>query len=226
MGCFPAIGIGQNAPAFSGIAIRSSNTAFVFKNNTVDYANCRGTGGGASGLIVASGGSIDFEYNYIRDVYDTVFGINGPESPVIYKYNVIENPATSAPGDPEGVHMNSLSWGGGAASNVDIEYNTTFASQSYVGGEFMQTYYNFSGSYNNITESHNTFPYSACKCVSYIMHGSSAYAGQTTTLSGTVLVQDNYFDVTGAFGAFYTNSFIGWTTSGNINMVTGATITP
>ena len=57
--------------------------------------------------------------------------------------------------------------------------------------------------------------------LSYPIH-ASGFAG--TTLVGTGIANNNYFDITDAFGAFYNSSFTGWTRTGNINMVTGGAL--
>lgn len=56
--------------------------------------------------------------------------------------------------------------------------------------------------------------------MSYLLHGSGAYA-TTTTLTGPANLYDNYIDATGAYGAFYANSFAGWSLSNNVDMTTG-----
>ena len=50
-----------------------------------------------------------------------------------------------------------------------------------------------------------------------------------TTLSGKAINANNYFDARGAYGAYYPGTMtqgMGWTSSGNIDMNTGAVITP
>jgi hypothetical protein len=231
MGCVPGATTGQNAPAFGGFNIQSSPIAFTFKNNTVDYAGCQGSGGAGNGFIdIGNLGctdcSIDVEYNYIRDLYDTFLGFGGSYTSFVDRYNVIENPATSAPGDPAMIHMNSLSGLASGTVSPVFTFNTTFASQSYAGGELPQFYYNGGGTMDSPTVTNNTFPFSACGCVSYKVHGNTGYSGPATSLTGTPVVGQNYFDTTDSYGPFYPGSFGGWTSSGNIDMNTGATITP
>jgi hypothetical protein len=232
LGCFPALGTGQNAPAWGGFNVQS-DMRWAFKYNTVDFADCQGTGGynilTIGGIGCSANCSVDFEYNYTRDVYDTILEVGGNPSPVIYKYNVIENPATSAPGNPDGVHENSMSWGAGTATNADIEFNVTFSSQSYVGGEFIQMYFGGGGTFVNPTVAHNTFPYNASGTANNLIHGSACgYSGPPTSLSGTATNAQNYFD--GDVNPYYQcssgSSMAGWTSYGNINMSTGATLTP
>ena len=230
MGCIPGAGTGQNAPAFNGFSIQSSSIKFVFKNNTVDYANCQGSGGAVDGFITignlgCDSCSLDVEYNYVRDLFNTFIGAGGNYTSFVYSYNVIENPATSEPGDPGKIHMNSLSFLASGTVSPKFTFNTTFASQSYAGGELPQFYYNGGGTMNSPKVTNNTFSRSRCDCVSYMIHGSAA-SGRSppTALIGTGLIRDNYFDPTGTYGVFYYESFKGWTVSGNIDMTNGRTV--
>ena len=65
------------------------------------------------------------------------------------------------------------------------------------------------------------------RCISAVFNGSSPNAGSgSTTVSGTALNSQNYFD--GALNAYASGTFLtsfGWTNTGNLNMSTGATIT-
>jgi hypothetical protein len=56
--------------------------------------------------------------------------------------------------------------------------------------------------------------------VSYWVHGDAAHS-VTNSLN-----QQNYFDPTGAFGAYYPGSMPGWTNSGNLDMTTNRIIVP
>ena len=230
MGCIPGAGIGQNKPAFNGFNIQSTNIKFIFKNNSVDYINCQGSGGAVNGFItIGNLGCIncllDVEYNYVRDLFNTFIGAGGSYTSFIIKYNVIENPATSEPGDPRKIHMNSLSFLASGTVSPIFTFNTTFVSQSYAGGELPQFYYNGGGTMNSPAVTNNTFPRNGCNCVSYIIHGSSASGvSPPTSLIGMGVISDNYFDPRGAHGVFYYGSFKGWSASGNINMISGETI--
>ena len=61
------------------------------------------------------------------------------------------------------------------------------------------------------------------QAMSYMLHGSGAYA-TTTTLTAPAQLYQNYFDPRGAYGVFYANSFPGWTISNNVDMATGKII--
>jgi len=229
MGCIPGAGIGQNAPAFGGFNIQTGNVAFVFKNNTVDYGNCQGSGGAGTSAFITigelgcQGCTFNFEYNYMRDLYARVVSYGGSYKSFIYRYNMIENPATSEPGDPQQIHMNSLQGTYSGTVSPVFTFNTTFVSQSYAGGELPQFYYNGGGSISP-TVSYNTFPFSGCNCISYKIHGNAAYNGPATTLFGIATISYNYMDTADSYGPFYPNSFNNWFAGGNVNMRTGAII--
>jgi hypothetical protein len=58
--------------------------------------------------------------------------------------------------------------------------------------------------------------------MSYVVHGSD-----NVVLNG--VNRDNFFDLRGAFGAYYPGTMTparGWTSSGNIDLNTGRAITP
>lgn len=211
------------------------DTSLVFKQNTADFSGCIGTGGGVGvgfiqysyGCSTSSPCTVDIEYNFIRGTYAGPFMLSGVMTSVVHKYNLIESPTTCYQGAPLGYcHMNSLSWGAGSAANADISYNTEFSSIAYAGSaEFMQIYYNGGGSFTSPNVSNNTFAYSSTGC-SYILHGSNGYSGPSTTVTNGK-VNNNYFDATGCVGELYPGSWstsLGWSASGNVNMVTGAAI--
>jgi hypothetical protein len=239
IGCVPGAGTGQNAPAWGGLNIQSPSAAFVFKNNTVDYTNCQGTGGyiiatfGAGGGACASNCSVDFEYNFVKDIESGILYLGGAQNFVNYKYNLIVNPATGNPACPPGtscaVHMNTLSWaaGTGSGSNVVISFNTIFwdgSATDYAGGEYIQMYWNGGGTFTSPTVANNTFPLNTNSNVSYVVHGQGTSPGNTLVGGGTN--NQNYFDLTGVTGAYYPGTMTGWASSRNINLITGATITP
>ena len=231
-GCYPAAGLGVNALGFNGINIQG-DINFVFKYNTMDFSQCRGSGNGANGAITlgvyacknsAANCRIDVEYNYIRDLYNTFLGFFGVYTSFINRYNVLENPATSTVGDPQKIHMNSQSGLGSGSYSPIFTHNVTFSSQSYAGGELPQFYYNGGGTIVNPVVTNNVFPHSTGN-VSYMVHGNGAYS-PPTNLIGTGIFKDNFFDPRDTFGAIYPNSLNGWTSSGNVNMTNGAVINP
>lgn len=147
---------------------------------------------------------------------------------ITYKFNLIQNMAQVA-----GAHDNWLQWGTiGAASTADVEYNTgltNFLNTGVGAGEGFQFYANTSGTLTSATLANNTMIatlYNSAATMSNIIHGGTVGSGTNN---------NNYFDCSGCLstplpaGAYYTGTMTGtqgWTSSGNIDMLTGNTITP
>jgi len=127
----------------------------------------------------------------------------------------------------------------------DVEFNTTFQSWSNAGqgGEGFQIYSNGTGYIiTNPVISNNTMiarpgvptPYPVqfpnvevtdVPVMSALIHGTAP----GTTVSGTGQNNNNYFDVSGATAAYYPGTMTpaaGYSSSGNIDMNTGALIVP
>lgn len=139
-----------------------------------------------------------------------------------------------------GGHMNYLQFsGGGTFGAVDVEYNT--GRQASCGGaEGIQLYNNDNPStVSNILVGNNTLialapvPANSCASPNQSVTMSNIIHGPNTTtplnISGTCSDIDNYFDLSGALGAFYVSgggvhSMVGCTGSGNINMVTAGAV--
>ena len=192
------------------------------ENLTVEYTTIDGgsTGGSEnqSTLIYSQGGGnvvlkYDWFKNYAQQVLDAASSTN-----LSYEYNLIDNGVIETSG-----HQNALQWTNGAATPT-VAFNT-LDQTSVASGEGFQLYFNGTGTTTSPTLTNNTMiAASSTNLMSYMMHGSAGSSG--TTLSGTALNNNNYFDITGAFGAYYPGSFSGWTSSNNINMTTGGVITP
>ena len=130
--------------------------------------------------------------------------------------------------------MNFQQFGSGTITQDLVAFNTTYVSTSVGnGGEGFQFYLNSGGTQINANLTNNTMiaadtgkcQSSETGCImSYMIHGTGAYTPATAIVSG--LNSDNFFDPSGAYGAYYPGSMGGWTSAGNRNMVTGAVITP
>ena len=184
-------------------------------NLTVEYCTMdASTIGNQTSLIGYTGsGAITLRYNWFKNFPQHVLELaqgSGKEFSVVYKYNLIEQGAIAA-----GAHLNYLQFGGGHATSVDVEYNTTYQTHQVAGGEGFQFYNNSSGGIiDNSILAYNMMIAKGSgggDAMSYLIHGGGT----------TGSVHDNYFDITGAYGAFYGGSFNGWSSfSNNINMVT------
>ena len=191
---------------------------------TVEYCTLIG-GADGSGLISAAG-NVVIEYNWMKDFPQHAVEL-GDSTNLTYRYNLIENGGTVA-----GAHLNYLQeTGKGITNSIDIEFNTTYETPSAASGEGFQFDINDtsgnSGTLANPTFAYNTMISTGSGSMSYMVHGSSKYSSSNpivTPISGTAVAHDNYFDMSGAFGAFYPGSFSGWTAFNNIDMTNGKTI--
>ena len=189
---------------------------------TVEYCTLIG-GADGSGLISAAG-NVVIEYNWMKDFPQHAVEL-GDSTNLTYRYNLIENGGTVA-----GAHLNYLQeTGKGITNSIDIEFNTTYETPSAASGEGFQFDINDtsgnSGTLANPTFAYNTMISTGSGSMSYMVHGSSKYSSSNpivTPISGTAVAHDNYFDMSGAFGAFYPGSFSGWSLYNNFDMKTGA----
>jgi large repetitive protein len=208
-----------------------ANIPLVLKNDSFAMGAC--LFGQAS--LVDTAGSLVFEYNYIDHFQAQVIQAGTTTAPVTYEFNLIEDCCYNTYGG----HMNFQEFGGEANANPDlVQFNTVYMLASSPGaGEVFQFYGNSPGGTmaspsvtNNtiVTQDPGQCQSNETGCaVSYALHGSDQVeGGGNTALSGTPLIENNYFDPSGMYGPFYGSSFTGWTASGNINMKTGAAVTP
>jgi hypothetical protein len=206
-----------------------NNLTLTFNNNEVDGQGCDI---GQNSVIQTSGnGTITLMYNYFNNPIDHILeqGATTGVNTIVYKYNLINgfNPSLSPSN-----HMNFLQLGSGTVT-PDVEFNVAYLPQLFAvaPGEVFQYYFNGSGTVINPINSYNTIigiqpTGQSLASVSYAIHGQAAGGTGISVLSGTGTNTGNYFDITGMYGAHYPNSMTGWTSSGNINMTTGASITP
>jgi hypothetical protein len=175
--------------------------------------------------------NVVFQYNRMQHMPERHVSSGGPGN-VDYRYNLIDEDVTQP-----GAHENYLQFGGGAAGNVVVRFNTTYNVDDANGAEGFQFYTNGTGSFQSIDFTNNTMIALATggqMSMTYMIHGDChAESDCTTTITpitngGTDA--DNFFDPTGAYGIYYGGSFTlagaTWTNSGNVNMVTGAAVTP
>lgn len=165
-------------------------------------------GGGAGTLITVT-------YNWFKNPANQIFDPSVGVS-IAYSFNLIDNFARI---ETSG-HQNYLQWISGTVNAVTVSYN--FSRQTAVAsGEGYQIYFNVSGTFASPIVTNNTLVVTGTNSMSYMMHGGTVTTGTNT---------NNYFDLTGAQGGAYYPSTMtpaqGWTSSGNTNMITGATIVP
>jgi hypothetical protein len=199
-----------------------SGAVVTVKNTTIDITNCGGIGSPVFSTNT-------FQYNWYRNTGAAGSASNGqvlqgPSAGTLdYRFNYIDDMhlCTTC-----GIHQNYLQWGAMTAVDVTMQFNTS-TQYSPGGAEGPQFYPNNSGTFDTIDFSSNTMiskMSGGSVTMSYMVHGSNA--GNVT---GAAKNDDNYFDGSGAYGMYYpatVTAAVGWTSSGNMNMVTGAGVTP
>lgn len=175
--------------------------------------------------------NVVFQYNLMQHMPERHVSGGGPGD-VDYRYNLIDQDATQP-----GAHENYLQFGGGSVGNVVVRYNTTYNKDDANGAEGFQFYTNGAGSFQSITFTNNTMIALVSgnqMSMSYMVHGS-CHSGSdcSSTISPIMnggIDADNFFDPTGAYGVYYGGSFnlsgATWSNRGNVNMVTGAAVSP
>ena len=223
------------APSFTFIQDQNGASVIVRSSN-FNGRNCwsaSGPAGGFAAFLAVSNAVVQYNWFNLspQQVLDT--GMSAGGSTVIdYRYNLLDDVIVFP-----GAHMNYLQFGGsGTAGPITVEFNTS--RQASVGGaEGFQFYSNNPpATLVNPTFSHNTMialPSGAANTMSYMVHGNchsgSDCSTTATTISGSAVNASNYFDASGAYGAYYGGTMtasMGWTSSGNIDMTSGATIVP
>ncbi|WP_275173813.1 Ig-like domain-containing protein [Bradyrhizobium sp. CSS354] len=212
-----AIGANQGSYLVYGTSGASNLT---LAHNTFDGS---AIGNATSFIGFAGSGQVKMEYNWFKEfpqhVVEFTQANGSPSFSVVYKYNLVEQGAIQ-----DGAHLNFLQFGGGTASSVDVEFNTTYQTPQASGGEGFQFYSNTQGGViQNATMAYNTMIAAggdAGSAMSYMVHANS-YNDDSSAHSGSV--HDNFFDLQAAWGAFY-SAPSGWSFSNNMDMRTGQVV--
>lgn len=204
---------GSNYDALSVSIIRPGNGVTIV-NNIVDG---HGDNGSIQSFMIGPvQGTVVIEYNWFKNYPEEVVSIGGTTT-LTYLFNLIDQCVVESGG-----HQNFLQSSGAGTATVTTNFNTS-RQTILAGGEGFQFYNNTSGqTVVNPTATNNTLYTSGSPgYMSYLMHGPVP----DSTISGNCVMSENYFDTTGAYGAFYGGSFTGCVANvPNKNMVTGATI--
>lgn len=210
---------GSNYPSLSGSVVNLAGANPTFEYNTID-GSATGGADAQSGLIVISSsasGTATVRYNWLKNFAQHIVEFNAPMT-LVMKYNNIHEGVIETGG-----HMNWLQNGITGTFTPDVEFNCFY--QSLTGGaEGLQFYSGGTATCASPISQYNTMiALGPSSVMSRIVHGTNDFVN--TTLSGSPVMQQNYFDISGAFGAFYPNSITsGWSVSGNIDMSNGKTI--
>jgi len=207
-------------------------------NTTIEYCNIDGSGLSNInhfGLIQSNGtGTTTIQYNYIHDAWnENIVAGNNSTSVANYviQYNLIGNAGKGHPID--GSHGDWIQVYNPRApiNNLQINFNTWYQTTPVTQGLSLQSAAITQQPVVNETVRSNTLISLGTR-----KNPSTGYMiiVDTTNLSGTATVSDNYIDQTGeAYGAFYIGAYNGVGNGGrgahngavinfnNVNMVTG-----
>jgi hypothetical protein len=184
-------------------------------------------------------GTIDLQYNWFRNSGQQILSMDSQNTSTVtctYKYNFVDD-FHQLPG----AHRNCLQWApvGTISATVIFMFNTTYQVSKPTDpntsvGEMLQFNAAPTGTitFPNPQVKNNTFiakpvtsnSSSLTNSVSALVHG----ANNATDVTGGQN-NNNYFDGSGAGFVYYPGTLTparGWSSSGNIDMNTGAIITP
>ncbi|WP_247476081.1 Ig-like domain-containing protein [Bradyrhizobium sp. 169] len=209
-----SVGMNQGAYLIYG-GTSASNLTVI--HNTFDGSSI---GNNLSYIRYSGSGDVSLEYNWFKNfpghIVEFTQANGSPSFSVDYKYNLIEQGSLH-----DGYHLNFLQFGGGTASSVDVEFNTTYQTPQVSGGEGFQFYSNTQGGViQDAVMAYNTMIAAGGdtgSAMSYMLHANS-YNDNSSALSGSV--HDNFFDLQAAWGAFY-SAPSGWSFSKNMDMRSG-----
>ena len=215
----------NKSPGFAFIQDQNSAKVVIRTSKINSGDNCGAWPDNVSDPI-ACGGSCTIEYNWFYHASERIVSIG---IATLYRWNLIDssNPAN-------GAHQNYEQFGGGSTALSDVvEFNASYSALSG-GAEGYQFYGNVLPTtiVSPVLRFNTMIALKAGGHVtmSYMVHGSCHTAGlNCTTISGTGVIADNYFDPSGAYGIFYGGTLtpaLGWSSRNNINMVTGRLVTP
>lgn len=195
-----------------------TGTALTITNTTIDGQSNGSANEGQSTLISCGASnviSITLKYNWFKNYCQHIIEINNSCDTLVYQYNLIDDTAISP-----GAHMNWLQWNNSPSTtcnNGTVTFNTT----RQVSGGGAEGYQWGPGITTNVTINNNTIVAAGASSgatMSYPIHVNDNSGGNV--INGTAVSNQNYADITGAFGLFFAKP-APWTFSGNINMTTG-----
>ncbi len=173
---------------------------------------------GSTLVSVLGGGLVVVEYCRLKNSPQHALELTGKGIDLYYSFNLIENIGNNG---RAGNHPNVLQWEYPDGTKAAVCGNTVVQRKGIAAGEGFQ-FYPISGAVDNIDCSGNVLlaPGSARgEAASYLVHGAGPLAKNAS-------YRDNFFDTSGAWGAFYPGSVPAAQGGGNIDMVTGAAIVP
>ena len=230
---------GGTSPSFAFIQNQNNATVDIEQNKFDSYTNCNDTSpGNVTDIMQCGTGSANCTVKYNWFYHQSERAIDAGCGPLNYQFNLFDNPQTIP-----SAHENMLQQGcgsGGSQTGLLVQFNTLYSAISTNGGEGWQFEGCCGQQYSTTTPvfAYNTAiasKFGGKDTMSYIVHGFCHTNNDCSTsavkVTGVATFRNNYFDPKGAFGAFYAGAGTAmWpshvTFSNNINMNTGATITP
>lgn len=209
------------------------SSTWVIENNWFNAAGC---GLGSNGFqSITSSTNTTFRYNWVQNMPGEL--LNTYAGSIDYRFNLIDEANIL-----DSTHQNFLQTnGGGNMPSMVVVFNTvkstTCSPGTQPGAEGFQFYNNATGTVANGSVSNNvmvarggpcTYNSESFPLMTYMIHGTGA-GSATTTVTGTITANQNYFDTTGADGPWYCSSanVTGWSTTINsLFMPTGGTGNP
>jgi hypothetical protein len=219
---------GGRSPSYAFFSDHNNATE-LFKYNKINSGDNCGTFPNNVSDPIACGGNCTVEYNWFYHAAERVVDAG---IVTLYQWNLIDSPNTQ-----HGAHENYQQFSGGTTYTSDVvQFNASYNGLSQDGAEGYQFYGNVDPTiiegpvmaYNTMIALKTS---RGSSTMSYMVHGSCHVPGSgCTAISGTGVVANNYFDPTGAaYGIFYPGTLtaaLRWSSSNNIDMVTGRVVTP
>lgn len=208
---------GSNAPNFPVALVQCAGTTkgLTVRNSILDGGfTSTGQSAGQSALVNCGGGNGNIELKYVWFKNYGQHVLETGSSTILYHFNLIDNALIEAGG-----HMNCQQLYDGII-NTSVVFNFMYQS-SPNGAECFQFYGGVAPTITlqNATLSNNTFV-ALTGCCSNLNSAPTL----RTIFVGPAVSNQNYFNPAGGT-PYYPGDFVGWTGSGNLNMLTGGTVT-
>jgi hypothetical protein len=198
-----------------------NGAALTITNTTIDGLNMKDMN---QFVTMEVGGTCVIQYCWLKNSQAQIFSTNSANfTAYTFRFNLIDDINTHN----SGAHMNWMQLYGSVA--LDVSYNTGI-QRSLPGGEGFQPDAPLGMPNPNLSNNtmiaylNNSVPGGPPQTISHFVHG-----GDSGVITGVGTLNNNYFDLTGAYGAYYAGTMTpaqGWASSGNIDMTTGGLVVP
>lgn len=221
---------GTNYMTLSTSPVDVRENSFTFEYNTIDGSSdgtCTPSGGNQQGSLLewTPQGTTSATIRWNRftapcaDYVEVINGTGGRTITLNMNFNLLDGDRPAP-----GAHSDGLQFDPSLGTfTPTVKFNTVYWALYAGAGEGLQFYTTGSGAtMASPVMRYNIVAAPSPGSFSYNVHGSSA-----TTLTGTSVVADNYFDSLSSFLPIYPSSFTSWTTkTGNLDLRTGSAVSP